>query len=246
MKRKLLIISFLLAAMAGLFGQAKPATHMAIAPPAPSYSALAYYDFDSNANDATGNGNTAATSNMSYGTGTPAAGTAYGDFSTTTPSFILPAGVTATTAFTWSFWFRQSNGGGYYELVDPHADHTNYEYYFIWLDGVQGDIEFRGYQTSTNTLDIARSNTSVWTPAFVWNHLIVTYDNGTVTMYYNGVELTMADGTTHNAANLKFGDQPRIGENFSGGIDEVSYFDYAVSGAEKILLWNGGVPGYIL
>lgn len=247
MKRLFLIWVFSLTALA-IFSQGRFPIHTVTGgtPPATNL-AIAHYPFENNGNDISGNGYTATTLNMVYGTTAPAAGSYYADFSTSTPEFTCPAGVAPTgTTFSWAFWFRQSASGGYYKFVDPHKDNTDYEAYFIWLDGVAFDIELRGYQDGTNNLDIARTSNSAWSPSSSWQLLIVTYDDGVVTMNLNGVELTMADGNTWNAANLSFGSAFRIGESFSGHLDEVQPFDLALDATQKTTLWNGGVPGAII
>jgi len=219
-------------------------------PAPPTYLSLAHYSMNGDGVDATGHGYTATTANVVYATNTPAAGSHYCDFSTQTPEFRTPAGMTFGSTFFMAFWFRQNASGGFYEFVDAHRDNSSFEHFFVWARGDNHAFEFRGYQDGTNSLDIANSVTSVWTSAFVWNQLIFTWDgtgaNGIVTMFYNGVEVTMSNDETWNAANMTIDDVQRIGESFSGHIDEVTFGDFIPNGTQKLLMWNGGTPGYIL
>jgi len=205
-----------------------------------------HYFFENNAADSSGNGNDASPTDMSYGSATPAQGSNYGDFSSDDAIFQVPSGYTLGTPFSISLWYRQNSSGGYYEMADPNRENSNYEYWFYWLDGVAYDIEFRGYQNSTNNLSIARTNNSVWSSEYVWHHLVLTYDNGTVEFYLDGSSLTMSDATTWDTDDMKLDGTINIGRSSSMHIDDWSIYDFKLSSGQVTTLYNSGTAGTIL
>lgn len=246
MNIKILILLFF---ACPLFGQQVilfPGAVSAVTPPESDDLADIHYFFENNAADSSGNTNDATPTSMTYGSSTPAEGSYYGDFSSDASIFQVPTAYTLGSPFSISLWYRQSASGGYYEMADPNRENSNYEYWFYWLDGVAYDIEFRGYQNTTNDLDIARTNNSVWTSEYVWHHLVVTYDDGTVEFYLDGSSLTMSDATTWDTDDMKLDGVINIGRSSSMHVDDWSLYDFKLSSTQVTTLYNSGTAGTIL
>jgi len=248
MKKRLILILITLASVVLLSGQMKPATYMPVSAAPPSSDvAIVHYSFDNVSTDASGNGNHATTVGMLYDAVTPAQGTHSGDFDGTLPQFTIPAGVILNSTWSASVWVRVYTAGNYNEILSPYIDNNSWEYWRWWLDGIEFDMEFRGYQNTTNTLDLAKTNNAEWINSSSWMHLVLIYANGVVSMYKNGVLVTMADAATWNSANMKLTSAPfNVGRYFSGNIDDLSIYNQGLSQINITFLYNGGIAGAIL
>lgn len=81
-----------------------------------------------------------------------------------------------------------------------------------------------------------------------WNHVVATYDNTTIRLYINGIEVsTLAySSAIINSANA---DPIRIAyddpgdDEYIGGVDEVKIWDRAMSAADVLTIYNNEVAG---
>ena len=88
-----------------------------------------------------------------------------------------------------------------------------------------------------------------------WKHFAVTYLNGEVSVYLNGVELAMdnnlfAGGAVVAPVNLRFGEDPHdqggtANEQFLGNVDDLLVLGRALAPAEIADIANGGVDGNV-
>lgn len=78
----------------------------------------------------------------------------------------------------------------------------------------------------------------------MWHHFIVTYDGAVILAYVDGVEVdsfaisAIADSQT----GITIGDATGGGAAFSDGLDEISFYDYALSSAQVTAHYNAWLP----
>ncbi len=145
------------------------------------------------------------------------------------------SGLDITDAISISAWVLPFELGGH-QMVLSKDD--AYELEIGKLGESQWNVRF-------NNVVAAVANSTI--QADVWQHLAVTWDGATVTLYYNGV----ADGSAaftgpldSNNANLGIGARPAPATAggptffFSGGVDDVRLYDTALSAAEVADLFS--------
>ena len=139
------------------------------------------------------------------------------------------SGLDITGAISISAWIRPDALGGHQMVVSKD---DAYELEFGKLGDTQWDIRF-------NNVVAAVGGTAV--QEGVWQHLAITWDGATVTLYYNGV----ADGSAafvgplaSNNASLGIGGRPAPPAAggptffFTGGVDDIRLYDTALSAVE--------------
>lgn len=142
------------------------------------------------------------------------------------------------SAFTVSYWIR------------PNFDETEATYSkYMFVDGYAFSMfylapirDFRvlmrtGYQTSVR-LDTVGLN---WNPN-TWHMLTFTYDGVAMKLYWDGQLKSTgnATGTVYvDNASAKLGISPVNSEYYSGGMDELSIYPYALNASEVSSLYYG-------
>jgi uncharacterized protein (UPF0147 family) len=229
---------------------------------------VAYYPFDGNANDASGNGNnlTAVGTNsfvadrknetlkaISYG------GNSSVGYSSTANSQSLQF----STGFTISIWYklgsyagmdgwRQQNANGYQILAAKEGDRGGF---YI---GVSNDvpnnkqaINFTNNPSSgVNNFNITANPDGNSTQNLnKWNHFVGTVSNGTVKIYINGVlknsTNVAVNFTGMNSKPLFLGTMWALGTYwypYSGAMDEVRVYNRALSESEVQGIYNSEKP----
>ena len=130
--------------------------------------------------------------------------------------------------FSWSVWFRSRNSSNSYGEIAGYGQTQR--------NGIRiHNNVFRSNYTS----DLAGTTTISQN---VWYHGIVTYDGTTRRIYING-SLDASDtpssaGISSNA--LTIGVYPGGTSYFNGDLNELCYFDYALSPSQVTTLWGGG------
>ncbi len=87
--------------------------------------------------------------------------------------------------------------------------------------------------TAFGVLDGTRSSTDLLTNT--WQYVAMTYNNGSVEYFVNGVSqgtATVSGYKEETGADTKFGGRAGGTENFDGHMDEVKYFDTVLTAAE--------------
>lgn len=150
----------------------------------------------------------------------------------------------------------QSNGFTFAAWIYPH-DLSNTQF-FISGDENENNIRFNGngYQLF---FEINNKGTTIGTwssdsdGVFVinqWQHLVVTYDNGTVTIYRNGNPVTFdTGGTTYStdtgATEFKYrhiGKRYGIASYYDGGISDIAIFNTDLDATNVTAIYNSGKP----
>jgi hypothetical protein len=196
----------------------------------PSNQLLAWYPFDNNANDISGNSNDAVNNNVTFIDDRNGNANAAGSFNgtdswleLTTPSFTFAS----TGAFTYSFWINkdiQPNAG----IVMMVANNVSNNFISL-IQGIS-DMQF-----GTNKQQSAWIWTNCPHTLNVWDHYVATYDAGVMNLYKNGLFQSTNTFTYTNvlSANLPL----YIGKGFGGGyfkgsIDDVGIWDRALNTTE--------------
>jgi hypothetical protein len=202
----------------------------------PTAGLLAWYPFDNNSNDLSGNNNNAVNNNVTFiddRNGIPnAAGSFNGSntwFEVTAPSFTFAS----TDSFTYSFWVNkdvQPLAGIVMMIGSPVSGN------FISL--IQGASLM---QFGTNKQQSAWIWTSCAHTLNVWDHYVATYNAGIMNLYKNGVFQSTNTFTYTNvlSANLPLYIGKGInGGNFNGAIDDIGIWGRALSDQEITDLYN--------
>ena len=143
-----------------------------------------------------------------------------------------------TTAFTWSAWFYCTAISRHNPIVDTSTNGGTFDGYHIRVNSTN-KIRFASY----NAGDSLDSTTTV--SANTWYHVAATHESGSDKLYVNGsLENSGSAGSfsTSNAVNLRIGSAKIFGMYHQGLIDEVSFFNSALSASNVSSMINSGVP----
>lgn len=202
---------------------------------------VAYYPFDINANDGSGNGNN---------------GTAYGGAALTSgkignaysfdgiDDYIMIAdspSLDLTTNFTLAAWINPSSfdmgpggGGGIISKVgdnNPWASNEVGYQFAITSQGADCLFNAEGEGWPSNNLSASFSYTLNG-----WSHVACTYDNNNLSIYFNGSLIdTLAVGSksvVNSPSNLRISSDDNNNVFFNGLIDDVRIYNRALSGTE--------------
>jgi hypothetical protein len=147
-----------------------------------------------------------------------------------------------TTAFTWSAWFYCTAINRYNIIVDT-ATHSSFFFgYEIFVVNTTNKIRFVSYHTN----DLIDSTTAV--AANTWYHVAATHESGSDKLYVNGTleaSGSASNFSTTDAANLRIGSSSIFNLYHQGLIDEVAFFNSALSASNITSIYNSGVPNDI-
>jgi len=147
-----------------------------------------------------------------------------------------------TTAFTWSAWFYCTAINRYNIIVDTATSTGSFNGYELFVVNSTNKIRFSSYSIS----DYIDSTTTV--SANTWYHVAATHESGSDKLYVNGT--LEASGSASNfivsdAANLRIGGSNVYNLYHQGLIDEVSFFNSALSASDVSSIYNSGTPADI-
>ena len=143
-----------------------------------------------------------------------------------------------TTAFTWSAWFYCTAIDRFHMLVDTSTNYSFFLGYSIFVRN-NNQIRFASYHAN----DILDSTTTV--SANTWYHVAATHESGSDKLYVNGSLEASGSASTFSvsdAANLRIGSSSIFGMYHQGLIDEVAFFNSALSASNITSIYNSGVP----
>jgi len=138
-------------------------------------------------------------------------------------------------AFTWSLWVQPNSFGSVQSLLRRITNGRSLRLEInrngfprVYLGGLDNP----GWYVSNMTLNAGE-----------WNHLVLAYENGTLTWQINGVAGTPVTGLT-GLINLGSGytlagrrNNNRRPGGLAGGMDEIRFYNYALSAAEMDALY---------
>jgi hypothetical protein len=192
---------------------------------------VAHYSFDGNAADSSTNGNQAVV------IGSPAyvAGK-YGsalNLNGTNQYAMLPAGILASvTNFTIAAWVYWNGGNAWQRIFDFGNDTT--QYMFLTPGSGSGTLRFA---ISTNGPGAEQIVETAPLPVGQWRHVAVTRNGNIARLYTNGVlaasaTVAIAPAGFNAALNYLGDSQYPADPLFSGRLDELFLYNYALSAAE--------------
>ncbi len=217
----------------------------------PTDGLVAYWPFDGNANDASGNGNNGAVHGVTLTE--DRFGNANGAYYFGSGNYIQVAAnsrLNEITNSTMSAWIRADSWyGSWIPIMSKGTGESNTRQYGL-------EIIKRGYLSGYDYASCFESASGeesyIFTDASIplgeWIHVAVTRGNGTAHAYLNGVEvgsISVLGAVPFNTEALDIGrDRPGSTEYFYGAMDEMRLYNRALSAAEVKSLYDGtsGTP----
>ncbi len=203
---------------------------------------VAHYTFDGDAYDSSGNANHPV---ITGGLPTFVAGQ-YGSAMALDGAGqyqMLPAGLLASvTNFTIAVWVNWNGGGPWQRVFDFGNDMT--QYLFLTPSSGYGTLRFA---VTTNSNGAEQILETAPLPVGQWQHVAVTRNGNTAQLYTNGFvaaagTVTIAPATFNPALNYLGDSQWPADPLFSGRLDELFIYNYALSDTEIARLMNHQPP----
>ncbi len=153
-------------------------------------------------------------------------------FNGSTDSVIVPDSASLdTSTFSVSLWMNADNFNAYGRLVGRWGNTD-----LIWVIDASDTGELY-YEIDTDGVLFGECGANVTSDALLtpktWYHVVLTYDGTTSRIYRNGTKLNADDpcaGPSTGTARLHFGGD--AGEYFQGKLDEIRYYNRALSASE--------------
>lgn len=142
-----------------------------------------------------------------------------------------------TSSFSLSAWVKPDLNKTQY-VIDTSSNGGTGNGYMIRCES-NGTVKFWSYNAGSSLTTTATVSTSSW------NHLVAVKDGSALRVYINaGTPATRTDSNfnTSNTTNLRIGSSSLFGGYFNGLIDEVSMYDYALTGSNVSTIYNSGSP----
>lgn len=203
----------------------------------------AYWKMDESsgdAADATGNGNTAVSTSVTYSAGKINNGANYNGsaFHTVTDNSTIEP----VNAISIAAWVKISSLSSYQMLLAKGESAGDTQSYEIRTFAATSQIEVQ-MRAGGGAYIQYRTTTAIGTGS--WVHVVATRNGTTNKIYINGVSDTLAANTT-NAGNIDYSTgnlwlgQRNGGLRFNGSLDEIGLWNRELSAAEVAELYNGG------
>jgi hypothetical protein len=120
------------------------------------------------------------------------------------------------------------------------------EYEFARNPGSDGDIWWAFANTNPGWVGVA---TGFVAPLATWTHVAITYDNGLITTYGNGVQVHQYQGSgpisdaVPTLNDFRIGNRQAFAQPFGGIIDELKVYNRALSSSEVAAIYAAGSNG---
>lgn len=144
--------------------------------------------------------------------------------------------------FTWSAWFYCTAINRYNIIVDTATNTSFFLGYELFVKNDDNKIRFSSYHSD----DAIDSTTTV--TANTWFHVAATHESGSDKLYVNGsleASGSASSFAVSDVANLRIGSSSLYSLYHQGLIDEVSFFNSALSASDISAIYNSGVPADI-
>lgn len=157
--------------------------------------------------------------------------------------------------YTWSAWVRNNNFTEWSTVWSQTINTSNFFYFYAHTstdpDGgpVTNGVSVYWWLNNGSSKLGAHSSNNVLTTG-QWSHITITYtasqpQNNRFTIYVNGVDVTVRNDvasvgtlTAINPTNIRIGSNQPFGEFFNGAIDEVRFYNRALSPGEVVTDMN--------
>lgn len=211
---------------------------------------IAYYPFNGNANDASGNGHH-GTIVGTVQSATDRNGQANSSYSFDGSTGYINAGnfITGLTSFTFSFWVNidsYTNTDYMTPFCQGPATYPPNQATFAFYTG--NELDATGFQGGWNGSPITYydlRNNNLVLPYGLWRHIVIRYDGVTLKQYINGVlikQVSASGKTLGNTSNLLIGKgyayplSNLVTSFFDGQIDDVRIYNRALCNNEVLEL----------
>ena len=169
----------------------------------------------------------------------------------------VQAGLAATTTGTWSAWIKPADllavvNKWIINFGDTNAA-TRISFYITTAGKLVGFAE----NATVNQWILAEDNVDLIDTQ--WNHVVLTQDGVSPVLYINGIAIAQTFSVSTDKTiwtNMAGLDNGRLGDSnyessgerffFDGNIDEVSFWNAALTGPEITELYNAGAPTDLL
>lgn len=152
----------------------------------------------------------------------------------------------ASQAFTYSLWFNPDT------TLDSSSARVDFvrwasggPVYFVFQKTANsGTIELRGILDGWKELTGAQTTVTSWA-AGTWHHIAGTYDGaGNYAIYVNGSlnDTANVSGATAAGTDLGFGGRRDGGGVFDGQMDDVGFYNHALSASDISTIYASGIP----
>ena len=217
----------------------------------------AYYKLNGNANDSSGNGYNGTASNITYAAGrfgnaASFTGVSNGSFINLGNSSIFSPATQG--ALTFSCWIKTSSGNSGYiaSKVNDISASPTYEWAIEHLSN--GTLTLVAYNAQASVVASSINNNATIDDGS-WHNVVAVIVNGTsTTLYIDGLSATSTSWTgsaaTSSAAAVFLGAvgksdatppvQPGAAQHYGGLMDQVRFYNSALSAANVISLYNEG------
>lgn len=198
----------------------------------------AYYKMEGNGTDSSGNGNDATLLNVSFSlaNGLILQGAGFsgnGRFTKNSSSMLL-----GTNATSMAGWVKMINNLGDYPCPITLGSISGTNSAFAFFIDPSNNLNLGTYSFTITGIPINDGN---------WHFACATYDGATTVKYYVDNVLKGTQSATMNwlSNNIRIGyldnnDDPFPDQNFIGNVDEVGYWQRALSATEITTLYNSG------
>ncbi|NUM34779.1 MAG: LamG domain-containing protein [Candidatus Brocadiae bacterium] len=202
-----------------------------------------YWKFDEGsgayAYDASGNNNTGTLyGNTSWTAGKHGNGL-YFDGSGDYVQIADSTSLSPTQQITIASWVYTPGNFGYWTIVGKDNAYQNQ---LLGSNGIQNSIYYGGW---------SEKNSSAVLTAGAWNHVVITFNGSTQSIYANGTLIlqgAFSAGINNSADTMYIGSWKAASEFFYGIIDEVSVWNKALSSTEVSTFYttyNGNVSNFV-
>ena len=200
-----------------------------------SQGLVAYYPFNNNVNDESGNGRNGVPTDMTFTQDRFGNPNKAASFNGTTSYIGLPGTWGGTPELTISAWVRPSAPtNGIYAVVSSNVWGS-----FLHFQISDSSVSGIGVYTSPTIFDITPSPTT--SPLNQWRHLVLVIKSGASKVYENGVEITSSTQTFTSlttSANVCAGRGYNNGRFFNGDMDDIRIYSIALTESEIINLYH--------
>jgi uncharacterized protein (TIGR02145 family) len=196
--------------------------------PLPIDGLVAYYPFNGNANDESGNGYNGTVYGPILTTDRfekPNSAWNFTEYNTIDMGNILSE-VFESNVYTISLWYNMTVNGGLINKWQNCCPNTGNNAFWTAADGFWSNT--KGYQPFTNP------------PINQWVHWLITMNSGTLQVYING-ELVLTDTGYYSVAsdmNLKISSSAGGGNSFIGKVDDVRIYNKILTLDEILSLYH--------
>jgi hypothetical protein len=228
----------------------------------PCHAALiAYYDFENDTLDSSGNNNHGANNGVTFSSavaGALAHSTRSGSFEGGTSGDHVDLGslglfnIAQATGLTMSFWVRP-NVASQAAWIVAEGNDTDGDTAYVWGARTQADGKMSQFiRNNAGTFSTSASSQNAFLVG-EWRHVLITDNAGTVTVFIDGVQdpnnLSYTKSGTYTFQNSSIGawlrgaaGGPTINNQFNGLIDDVAIFDEILDSSRISALAGGANP----